>query len=149
METPRTLQIMALREILNHSDSISYCESGDEVYFTFDGHTAFALPRKDVCIDLSKVRKSDKLANFFVVSERDQPLKVSRGSQRAGSYALVRLEADSFDVLLDKRLFNRHYKDQYLYAANPEDAVKLVSRGTWKTEAVIMPVKKQQGESKC
>ena len=98
METLRTLQIMALRKILNHSDNVAYCESGDNVYFTLEGCAAFAIPREDVYIDLSKVRKNDKLATSFVVSACDKPLRVSKECEKHGSYTLVRLEANNFDV---------------------------------------------------
>lgn len=142
------LQIEAFKELIGRSKSLRYSPDGNMVYLSFDGFRAFAVPKKDVCIDLDKAVLLDGLKQFFRLDEKDVELKQTEHCDitREGKY-LLELAGENFSVWVNKAFFDRYYDGQKILCSSPVSPVKFVSRVGEIVEAIILPVRRNEKDA--
>lgn len=142
------LQIEAFKELIGRSKSLRYSPDGNMVYLSFDGFRAFAVPKKDVCIDLDKAVLLDGLKQFFRLDEKDVELKQTEHCDitREGKY-LLELAGEKFSVWVNKAFFDRYYDGQKICCSSPVSPVKFMSQVGEIVEAIILPVRRNEKDA--
>lgn len=137
------LQIEAFKELIGRSKVLRYSPDGNMVYFSFDGHRAFAVPKKDVCIDLDKAALFDDMKKFFKLDEKDTEVKQTGHCDITWKDKyLIELAGKNFSVWVNKAFFDRYYDGQKIYCSSPVSPIKFMSQVGETVEAIILPVRR-------
>lgn len=139
------LQIEVFKSIVNQERCIGYEDLGDRVALTRDGMTAFAIPKSQCFIDLSKMRQLSVLKDLFSVSENDKEVRLTRIEVNFGDDKghLVKLKGDGFSVYCRKSWYNKYSTGQPVYCSVTPNgqitAIKFFDSIHKEVEAIVLP----------
>lgn len=145
--TKAQLQVEAFKALVTRKTLVSYeCDDGD-VYITFDGCSAFAVPEQDVCIDMSKMHHMPSLKNLFSLSdgyvEAELTKRCAKFNTNGGILREYRARDDaSKKVWVQESIMKRYRSEEFTaYIRDELGTVKFVNVVTGKVDHVILPVR--------
>lgn len=145
--TKAQLQVEAFKALVTRKTLVSYeCDDGD-VYITFDGCSAFAVPEQDVCIDMSKMHHMPSLRNLFSLDdgymEAELTKRCAMFNTNGGILREYRARDDaSKKVWVQESMMKRCQPEEcWAYIRGELDAVKFVNVVTGKVDHIILPVR--------
>lgn len=145
--TKAQLQVEAFKALVTRKAPVSYeCDDGD-VYITFDGCSAFAVPEQDVCIDMSKMYHMPSLRNLFSLDDGYMEAALTKRCAMFDTNGGILREYRARDdaskrVWVQERMMKRcQLEECWAYIRGELDAVKFVNIVTGKVDHIILPVR--------
>ena len=145
--TKAQLQVEAFKALVTRKTLVSYeCDDGD-VYITFDGCSAFAVPEQDVCIDMSKMHHMPSLKNLFVLGDGYTEAKLTKRCTMFDANGGILREYRAVDdaakrVWVRESMMKRYNSEKYTaYIRDELGAVKFVNQATGKVDHIVLPVR--------
>lgn len=145
--TKAQLQVEAFKALVTRKTLVSYEYDAGDVYITFDGCSAFAVPKQDVCIDMLKMHHMPSLRRFFSLDdgyvEAELTKRCAMFNTNGGILREYRARDDaSKKVWVQESMMKRCRSEEFTaYIRNELDAVKFVNVVTGKVDHIILPVR--------
>lgn len=125
------MQVEVFKALIGQDSKVGYYDLGDRVAFTCDAFTAFAVPKKQLYMDISKMRQFPALEPLFALTDEDKELRVTKIEANFGNSwgTLMKLKGDGFNAWIRKSWFQKYYFVGYsIRCAGNNKPVKLVMR---------------------
>lgn len=145
------LQTEAFKRLVTRKSTVAYERDNGNVFITFDGYSAFSVPEKDVCIDLSKMRSMPYLKQYFTLGDGYTEAKITRRCAMFNAQGGVLREYRAINDVkkttwVREILLKQHCSAEYAaYIRGQLDAVKFVNRATGNVDHIIIPVRVVEG----
>ncbi len=141
------LQVEAFKALVAHETLVAYDCDDVDAYITFDGYSVFAVPKQDMCIDMSKMLHMPLLRNLFSLDDGyvEAELTKRRATLDANGGILREYRARddaSIKVWVQESPMKRYQSKKFTaYVRNELSAVKFVDTVAGKVDHIILPVR--------
>lgn len=145
--TKAQLQVKAFKALVAHETLVAYDCDDVDAYITFDGYSVFAVPKQDMCIDMSKMYHMPLLRNLFSLDDGYVEAELTKRratlDTNGGILREYRARDDaSIKVWVQESPMKRYQSKKFTaYVRNELSAVKFVDTVAGKVDHIILPVR--------
>lgn len=133
------------KEVLNRllsNDPVRIQKLDKDVFVSTNGFWATRIPIKNVCFNLEKCTEFNKLSEFFLLDQKDVPLKFTKTMKETPDGVLMKLvpENATFEVWVSRKLLNI-CGEINLFGSSPIQPIKCQNQITGQIDVVVMPTR--------
>lgn len=135
------IQNYMFKSLLKNPEMACYSDYGEKaVAVTWNAFELYVLPKKDICFNLDKCKKSPNLSEYLEMTSDDKKLTLTDILTQSGKGYRRKLKAKDFDVWVNDKYLKDFGAAKY-YARKPLDRVLVTDIVTDDVIGLVLPVR--------